>query len=397
MSRKMNRASNISGKAAIVGIGASNFTKDSGKTELRMTCECIKEALDDAGLVPPDIDGIVKHTDDATDEHSVINAMGMGNLTYFGECRWDGASCGMVMRAAIGVATGMANYIVIYRAVNGSSKRRMGTSTRNMEQMATGDLIKWTFHAPFGLISETGRIAMIVRTYMNEVGAKSEQIGWVTAVCREHGAKNPNGIFYRKPITIEDYLASKMIVDPIRLMDCYEEADGAVAMVVTTAERAKDLRQKPALILGAAQSIVAETEEKNGYYRKDIAGLPEIGHMGRKLFQMAHVAPKDIKVAELDDTYAPLVPMQLEELGFCSRGDGAAFCEGGSKIRDGGEVVINTSGGSLGEGYLYGMNHVVEAVRQIRGKANVQVKNADLALVAAGAGGPASGLILGGS
>jgi len=387
----------ISKNAAIVGIGISGFSEDSGKTELRMTCECIRDALDDAGLVPPDVDGIIKHTDDATDEHSVTSAMGMGNLTYFGETRWYGAPCAMILRAAIGVTTGTANYVVVYRAVNGASKRRMGTSSRNMTQLDTGDLLQWTYHAPFGLTSEAGRVAMTVRRYMHDYGINSDLFGWVTTVCREHGAKNPQGMFHNKPTTFEEYLTSKVIVDPLRLMDCHGESDCAVAMVVTTAEKAEKLKQKPVYILGATQSQVAGTEEKKGFYSSETSGLPEIGDMGKRLFAMAGVAPKDVKVAELDDSYAPLVPMELEELGFCGRGEGASFCEGGDRIRLGGQIPINTSGGSLGEGHIYGMNHIVQAVRQIRGTSTAQVEGADVALVATGAGGPASGLILGGS
>lgn len=387
----------IAKRAAIVGMGVSDFSKDSGRTELRMTCECIKAALDDAGLVPPDIDGIVKHADDGTDEHAITSAMGMGNLTYFGECRWDGSACGMVQRAAIGVATGMANYVVVYRAVNGASGRRQGTSSRNMAQLATGALVQWTYHAPFGLMSEAGRVAMTVRRYMHDYGVNGDLFGWVTAVCREHGARNANGLFYDKPVTMEDYLRSKALVDPIRALDCYQEADSCVAMIVTTVEKAERLKQLPAYILGGVQTILAETEEKNSFYGPEVGGLPEIGRMGERLFEMAGVGPKDISVAQLDDSYAPLVPMQLEELGFCGRGEGASFCEGGDRIRVGGELPLNTSGGSLGEGFIYGMNHVAEAVRQIRGTSTTQVKDAKLALVATGAGGPASGLILGGS
>ncbi len=389
--------SSISNKAAIVGIGVSRFSKDSGKTELRMTCECIKAALDDAGLVPPDIDGIVKHADDATDEHSVTSSMGMGNLTYFGESRWNGAPCAMVLRAAIGVTTAAANYVVVYRAANGSSKKGMGTNLRNMAQLDTGSLLQWTYHAPFGLMSEAGRVAMIIRRYLHEYGIDNDKFGWITTVCREHGAKNPNGIFYEKPTTMTDYLESKMIADPLRLMDCYVEADSAIALIVTTAEKAVNLKQKPAYILGATQSMVADTEERQSFYRPGISGLPEMGHMAGRLFAMAMIGPKDIKVAQLDDSYAPLVPMQLEELGFCGRGEGAAFCDNGNRIRIGGELPLNTSGGSLGEGYIFGMNHVVEAVRQIRGTSTAQVSDAELVLVASGAGGPASGLILGGS
>jgi acetyl-CoA acetyltransferase len=387
---------NIKNKAAIVGIGISSFSRDSRRTELWMACETIKAALDDAGLTTEDIDGLVKQTDDASDEHAITSSMGMGNLTYFGECRWGAAPSAIVMRAAMGVATGVANYIVVYRAVNGSSKRRMIPSMRTSGQMSTSDLLQWTFHAPFGHMSEVGRVAMIVRRYIYEFGINSDQFGWVPMVCREHGAQNPNSMYYKKPLTIEDYRKSKTIVEPLRRLDYYEEADAAAALVITTAERAKDLRQKTVYVLGAAQSMVSETEELNSYYRRSISGLPEMAQVGKKVFSMAGVTPKDINCVQLDDSYGPFVPMQLEELGFCKRGEGADFCNGGNRIRLGGELPLNTSGGSLGEGHLYGMNHVIEAVRQIRDTSTAQVKDARLVLVASGAGSPASGLILGG-
>ena len=386
----------IKNKAAIVGIGMSSFSKDSQRTELYIACETIKAALDDAGLTTDDVDGLVKQTDDASDEHAVTSSMGMGNLTYFGECRWGAAPGSMVMRAAMGVATGAANYIVIYRAVNGSSKRRMIPSMRTSGQMSTSDLLQWTFHAPFGHMSEAGRVAMIVRRYMHEFGINSDQFGWVPVVCREHGSRNPNSMYHGKPITIKDYQKSEMVVEPLRRLDYYEEADAAAALVVTTAERAKDLRQRPAYVLGAAQNMVPETEELNSYYRKNISVMPEMAQVGKRIFAMAGAAPKEIDCVQLDDSYGPFVPMQLEALGFCERGEGAAFCDGGIRIKVGGELPLNTSGGSLGEGHIYGMNHVIEAVRQIRGTSTAQVKDAKLVLVASGAGSPASGLILGG-
>jgi acetyl-CoA acetyltransferase len=354
-------------------------------------------ALDDAGLTPEDIDGLVKQTDDATDEHAITSSMGMGNLTYFGECRWGAAPSTMIMRASIGVAAGTANYIVVYRSVNGASKRRMTPSMRTSGQMSTADLLQWTFHAPFGHMSDAGRVAMIVRRYIHEFEISSDQFGWVPVVCREHGASNPNSLFYQKPITYEDYLKSPTVVEPLRRMDSYEEVDGAVALVITTAERARTLKQKPAYVLGAAQHMIPETEELNTYYRSSISGFPEMNMVGEKIFNMAGVERKDIKCVQLDDAYGPFVPIQLEELGFCKRGEGVAFCNGGNRIKVGGELPLNTSGGSLGEGYLHGMNHLIEAVRQIRGTSTAQVKDADLTLVASGAGGPAGGLILGGS
>ena len=387
---------NMKNKAAIVGIGISNFSKDSGRTELYLACQTIKAALDDAGLTPDDIDGLVKQTDDASDEHAITSSMGMGNLTYFGESRWNGAPCAMVMRAAMGVAAGVANYIVVYRSVNGSSKRRMIPSMRASGQMSTADLLQWTFNAPFGHVSEAGRVAMIVRRYMHDFRVHSDQFGWVPVVCREHGSSNPNGMYYKKPITIEDYHKSEIVAEPLRRLDYYEEADAAAALVITTAERAKDLRRKPAYVLGAAQNMVLETEEMNTYYRKSISSLLEMAQVGKKIFSMAGVKPEDIDCAQLDDAYGPFVPMQLEALGFCGKGEGVDFCKEGRRIRLGEELPINTSGGSLGEGHIHGINHLVEAVRQIRGVSTAQVKDCKLVLVASGAGGPASGLILGG-
>ncbi len=318
----------LNGKVAIVGVALSEFSKDSGKTELHMACEVIKAALDDAGLVVSDVDGFVKQSEDPFEEHSVTSSMGMNNLTFFGEVQWGGAACAMVLRAAIGVASGLAKCVVVFRPVNGASQVRMVPAIKTTGQMTTTDLLQWTFHKPFGLMTEAGRVAMLVQRYMHEYNVGSEQFGWIPTVCREHGAKNPNSIYYRKPIDINDYLASKVTVDPLRQMDCYEASDCAAAFVITTTEMARDLKPRPAVILGAAQAMAAETEMLNSYYGPEFGGLPEMKQMSQRLFEMAEVTPKDIKVAQMDDSYGPLVPLQLEEMGFCGPGAGAAFCGG---------------------------------------------------------------------
>ncbi len=380
-------------KTAIVGIGVHEFSKDSGRTVWDMACRCIRDALDDAGLTPPDIDGIVIYEGEAVEQQHIARAMGIGNLSYFGDCRWgSGAACSQVLRAAMAVAAGAANNVVFVRSITDSSKTSLPPVF--IGELPSARAIEWDFYNPFGLVSNAGRSAMIVRRYMHEFGIKSDQFGWVPTVCREHGAKNPNSLFYEKPITIKDYQESGMIVEPLRALDCYTETDGAVAFIITTAERAKRLKQRPAYIMAAAQSMADGVELMTSYYRSVLSGLPEIGNVGRKLFAMAEVASKDIDVVQLDDSYAPLVPMQLEELGFCGRGEGAAFCDGGNRMRVGGELPMNTSGGSLGEGHIYGLNHIFEAVRQIRGTSTTQEKDVELVLVATGAGGPASGLIL---
>jgi acetyl-CoA acetyltransferase len=323
--------------------------------------------------------------------------MGMGNLTFFGECRWGAAPSAMAMRAAVGVAARTANYVVVYRAVNGASGDRMTPSMRTSGQMSTADLLQWTFHAPFGHLSDAGRVAMLIRRYIHEYNIDSDQFGWVPVVCRDHGAQNPNGLFYQRPLAFDEYLKSQMVAEPLRRLDYFDVADSAAAFVVTTTERAQDLKQRPAYILGAAQHMERETEELTSYYRPSMSGLPEMRKVGEKIYAMAGATPKDVKCAQLDDSYGPLVPLQLEELGFCKRGEGVAFCSGGDRVRVGGELPLNTSGGTLGEGNLHGMNHIIEAVRQIRGTSTAQVRDPSLVLVASGAGGPASGLILGGS
>jgi acetyl-CoA acetyltransferase len=365
----------------------------SGRTEWDMACRCVRDALDDAGLTPEDIDGIVVYAFEEVEQQHIARALGIGNLSYFGDCGWEGAAtCSQVLRAAIGVASGMANNVVFVRSRNDASAHR---TVLTMGELTSADAIDQDFYQPFGHCSQTGRAAMLVRRYMHDYGIDSEQFGWVPVVCRENGARNPNSIFYEKPISIKDYEQSRMIVDPLRALDCPTQIDGAVAFVISTAERAKRLKQPPVHILAGAQSMADGAEMMTSYYRPEVSRLDEIANVGRKLYAKAGVGPKDIDVVQLEDAYAPLVPMQLEELGFCGRGEGAAFCNGGERIRPGGELPLNTSGGSLGEGHLCGMNHVLEAVRRLRGTSTTQTKDAELALVATGAGGPASGLILG--
>jgi acetyl-CoA acetyltransferase len=256
------------------------------------------------------------------------------------------------------------------------------------------EAINRDFYDPYGLTDGTGRAAMRIRRYVHEYGIDEDKLGWITTVCREHGAKNPNSIFYNQPATIEDYRKSAMIAEPIREMDCSPEIDGAIAFVITTVERAKRLRQQPVYITAGAQSMATGTYMMTSYYRPTISGLPEMENVKKRLFEQAGITHKDISLVELDDIFAPFVPIQLEELGFCGKGEGADFCEGGDRIRLGGELPLNTGGGSLGEGNIYGLNHIHDAVMQLRGTAPNQVKDAEIALVTTGAGGPASGLIL---
>ena len=192
---------------------------------------------------------------------------------------------------------------------------------------------------------------------------------------------------------MEEYLNSPMFCDPFTLHDTCLENDGAVALIVTTPERAKDLNQKPAYISGAGWGTSEDASNMTAYYRKQI-GIPETVEAGKDAFKMAGLTPKDIDVVEFYDAFTPLVPMQLETYGFVEYGEGGAFCEGGDRIRPTGELPINTNGGQLSESYIHGMNLIAEGVRQIRGTSTTQVKDAEAVLCTGGLGVPTTALIL---
>ena len=249
----------------------------------------------------------------------------------------------------------------------------------------------WTY--PMGLGTPAATVAMQARRYMHEYGATSEDFGRVAVADRRHAATNPHAFFYGKPITLEDHQASRMIVDPLHLLDCCQETDGAVALVVVSAERARDLRAaaggaSPPRRRAAARDQFVMTS----YYRDDI-GIPEMGVVGRELWRQSGLGPDDMPMAILYDHFTPYVLMQLEELGFCGRGEAPGFIADGA-IEVGGRLPLNTHGGQLGEAYIHGMNGIAEAVRQIRGTSVNPVADVEHVLVTAGTGVPTSGLVL---
>jgi acetyl-CoA acetyltransferase len=244
-----------------------------------------------------------------------------------------------------------------------------------------------------GLGTPAANVAMIAKRYMHVYGATSEDFGRVAVADRKHAANNPAAFFYGKPITLEEHQASRWIAEPLHLLDCCQESDGAVAIVVTSAERAKDLKQKPAVISGAAQGSGADQFVMTSYYRDALTGLPEMGLVGEQLWRQAGIAPEDVQTAILYDHFTPFVLIQLEELGFCPRGEARNFIADGA-IELGGRLPINTHGGQLGEAYIHGMNGIAEGVRQIRGTSVNPVDDVDHVLVTAGTGVPTSGLVL---
>jgi acetyl-CoA acetyltransferase len=385
----------ISGTAAIAGIGATDFSKDSGRSELKLAVEAARAALDDAGLTPADVDGLVTFSMDSNAEIAVARELGAGELSFFSQIGYGGgAACATVHQAAMAVATGAANVVICYRALNERSGRRFGQVAVGAVQGATSSAIDSGWHYPMGLATPAATVAMAARRYMHAYGATSADFGAVAVADRKHAATNPAAWFYQRPITLADHQESRWICEPLRLLDCCQETDGAVAVLVTSVERARSRKNMPVVIRGAAQGSGANQYTMTSYYRDDVAGLPEMGVVGRQLWGQAGLRPDDIRTAVLYDHFTPYVLMQLEELGFCPRGEARDFIADGA-IELGGRLPLNPHGGQLGEGYLHGMNGIAEAVRQIRGDAVNQVPGDGPVLVTAGTGVPTSGLILG--
>ena len=380
----------LEGRAAVAGIGATEFSKDSGRSELRLAIEATMAALDDAGLAPADVDGFVTFTGDANAEIEIARSIGTPELTFFSRIHHGGgAACAVVQQAAMAVATGMAEVVVCYRAFNERSGSRFGRADRPVSAEAA-----YGWYAPFGLVTPASWVAMFARRYMHEYGVTSADFGRVAVADRKHAATNPAAWFYERPITLEDHQQSRWVVEPLHLLDCCQESDGGVALVVTSTARARDLQQAPAIIEAAAQGAGDDQESMTSYYRADIAGLPEMGLVGRQLWAQAGLTPDDIRTAVLYDHFTPFVLVQLEELGFCGRGEAKDFIADGN-IELGGRLPVNTNGGQLGEAYIHGVNGICEGVRQVRGTAVNQVDGAEHVLVTAGTGVPTSGLVLG--
>ena len=371
-------------QAAIVGIGATEFSRDSGRSELTLALQAISAAIADAGLTPQDIDGLLKFQVDANGEGEIAACLGMDHLRFYGELGGAGtAGCGLVAHAAAAVATGLAHNVVVYRAMNGRSGRRYGRG----EVTGRGGSGAGAFTEPFGQLVPQQGLAMLARRHMHEFGTTSRQFGAVAVALRAHANRNPKALFYETPLSIEDHQNSRYVVEPFRLYDCCLETDGACAVVVTSAERARDLPRTPAYILAAQQCMPAAR-----------GPLPRITEssaktMAPELFAAAGVTPADIDVAQIYDHFSAMVIFALEDYGFCKKGEGGPFVEEGNILWPNGRLPVNTAGGHLSETYLHIMNHMNEAVRQIRGTSTAQVEGAELVLVDSGIGSGA--LILG--
>jgi acetyl-CoA acetyltransferase len=385
----------LGGKTAIAGIGATEFSKASGRSEMSLACESVAAAIADAGLEPSDIDGMVTYSTDNNPDIEIARHVGIGDLRHFSRVHYGGgAAAGTVVMAAMAVATGVADAVVCYRAFNERSGRRFGTGVQDIPNEATAERAQFSWTSPFGQLTPASWVAMVAQRYMHDYGATSEDFGRIAVADRKHAATNPAAWFYEQPITLEDHQSSRWIVEPLHLLDCCQESDGGQALVIVSAERARDLPHPPAIITAAAQGAGAEQWTMTSFYRDDIAQLPEMGVVATELWTSSGLSPADIQTAVLYDHFTPYVLMQLEEFGFCGRGEAKDFIQGGA-IELGGALPLNPHGGQLGEAYIHGMNGIAEGVRQVRRTSVNQVDDVEHVLVTAGTGVPTSGLILG--
>jgi acetyl-CoA acetyltransferase len=376
----------VNGDTIVAGIGQTEFSKESGRSELQLAAEASRAAILDAGLTPADIDGMVTFTIDSSGELDLMRALGIQEVRYWSRTPYGGAGANTTMQhAAVAVASGAANAVLVYRAFNERSGRRFG---QPMPQPGRRTL---DWYTTFGIRTPAQMYSLWFRRYMDEFGATNEDFGRYTVVARRHAATNPNAWFYQRPITLDDHQQSRWIVEPVlRLLDCCQESDGGVALVVASADRARDLPQPAVRIVAAADAHLGNGGVMYNYYHPDLAVFPEAEFLARQLWERSGLGPDDIDVAMLYENFSPIVFYQLEAFGFCKRGEAKDFIADGNIDLDG-ALPVNTNGGLLGEAYIHGLNNIVEGVRQVRGSAVNQVAAVDHVLVAAGQ----SGLVLG--
>jgi acetyl-CoA acetyltransferase len=383
-------------RACIVGIGRSAYGKRgmlAHEGTLRLALQAIRGACEDAGLGVKDLDGFSSYSDDTAAPSVLQMALGTPRVRYAGMV-WGGGGAGMggaFVNAAMAVATGVAECVVVLRAIS-QGELRFGRSLAGLQGRLPAP---FGYALPFGLMSPAQMFALPARRHMAVYGTTIDHFAEVSVNARRNAANNPDAIL-RTEISVEDHHRSRMISDPLRLLDCCLESDGAAAMVLTTPERARDLRQAPVSVMAASMAGGYRWGEGvlSGHNMPE-ADYPTAGQRAaaQEVYRLAGAGPADVDVAMIYDHFTPMVLMGLEDFGFCAPGESGPFVADGN-IRREGSLPINTSGGNLAEVYLHGVTHVLEAVRQLRGTSVNQVAGAEIALVVAGAGPTPTGAIL---
>jgi len=362
-------------KTAIVGIGETEFSKSIDSTELNLACKAIKNALDDAGISPDQVDALGSFTYEETPEFEIARNLGLGNLTYWSQAPYGGgASCAAIGQVAMAIASGISNVGVIWR-----SRKRGDPSSRMWSHTNEKIFDHWKWSRPSGLVRPVDESSMLMRRYMHQYKYSREDLASVSISLRQYANQNNKALMQNKSLTLDDYMSARMISDPLCLFDNCLESDGAIAIVIANLEIAKNLNNIPAIIHSYSQGMNKEHQLMTHYHGDD--PLESSSYItASNLWNLSDYSALDVDVAEIYDAFSPMIPFSLEAYNFCSKGQALKLINEGLISIDG-DLPVNTSGGSLSEVYLHGMNLVTEAVRQIRGSATTQVKNAKLALV----------------
>lgn len=387
-------------KTAIVGVGATDYYVRGQSwpgTINEMVGEAILKACDDAGIKVTDIDGFAYYSSamagytDKLDTASIMEMLGIPEVTFTATLTGGGGgSAGAIGLASAAIIAGEANYVVTVMALQ-QRAQRLGTVYGALPPDAEN-----SFLLPSGLVGPGHLMSTLVRRHMHEFGTRREAFAEIVMSTRNNALNRPKAI-RKTPLTQEEYFASPMIADPLCRLDFCLETDGAVAVITTSTERAVDLKQKPVLVRAAAHGGARDWGRAFAWMGMSDDYFASSGHraVAQRLFAKAGLTPADVDVALLYDHFAPMVLMQLEDYGFCPRGEGGPFVESGAIRYGSGSLPVNTHGGQLSEAYIIGMTHILEGVEQLRGTAINQVQDADIALVTGGpASLPVSGLLL---
>jgi acetyl-CoA acetyltransferase len=386
----------VKDRTAIVGIGQTPFAKSLPGSETELALEAIMAALQDAAISPSEVDGLVKYSMETTSEVDVARNLGAGDITYFCEIGYGGGGgCATVGHAALGVATGRCSVAVAWRSrKRGSPESRPWTQADRTKSVAPGAVPRTAdWYRPWGMLRPVDQIAVLARRYMYEYGATRDHLANVALAARSHANRNPNAIMYDRVMTRDDYFNARWISEPLCLFDNCLETDGALAVVIVSAERARDCRHPPAYIHSFGQGFHAQHQGMTNYHTTDPLMGPSWS-CAKALWRDSDFGAADIDVAQIYDAFTPLIPLSLEGYGFCGRGEGASFTDDGNICWPDGALPVNTSGGGLSEAYVHGYNLIVEGVRQIRGTSTCQVGGAQTCLVTSGEGVPTSALLL---
>ncbi len=384
----------LRGKTAIVGIGETTYYKhgQSPDSEFKLALQAVVNACKDAGINPKEVDGFASYGNDRSEAGRLAAALGINELR-FSNMFWGGGGggvCGAVGNAAAAVATGMADCVVAFRSLAQGQYQRYGRS--GGVPLAAGDD---AFLFPYGVMSPAQRFAMKVTRFMHDHGIKQEALRAISLACYHHAQNNPNAVMRGRPLTEEKYDSSRWIIEPFfHLYDCCQENDGAAAVIVVSAERAKELKNKPAYIMASAQGC--DTRSAAPVHNMPNYPSSHFGQLAPRMYKMAKMAPSDMEIVQCYENFTGGVLMSLVEHGLVKPEQANEFLVKDNLIAPNGGMPLNTSGGNLAECYMHGLELVHESVRQIRGVAINQSQKHDTAIIMGGPMvTPVSSLILG--